>query len=35
VQLTRAAAPTEASDVSARVAELRQRLMAGEVGRDG
>jgi DNA helicase II / ATP-dependent DNA helicase PcrA len=35
VQLTRAAAPTEASDVSARVAELRQRLMAGEAGRHG
>jgi superfamily I DNA/RNA helicase len=31
VQLTRAAAPTAASDVSARVAELRQRL-AGEGG---
>ncbi|MGO8859760.1 MAG: ATP-dependent helicase [Acidimicrobiales bacterium] len=35
VQLTRAAAPTDASDVSARVAELRQRLMAGEADLDG
>ena len=34
-QLTKAAAPTEAADVSARVAELRQRLMAGEMGLDG
>jgi DNA helicase-2/ATP-dependent DNA helicase PcrA len=30
VQLTKAAAPTAASDVSARVAELRQRLGGGE-----
>jgi len=31
-QLSKAAAPTAASDVSARVAELRQRLEAGEAG---
>jgi hypothetical protein len=34
VQLTKAAAPTAASDVSARVAELRQRLV-GEGGAEG
>jgi DNA helicase II / ATP-dependent DNA helicase PcrA len=32
VQLTKAAAPTAASDVSARVAELRQRLEGGAAG---
>ena len=34
VQLTKAAAPTAASDVAARVAELRQRL-GGEGGGEG
>jgi superfamily I DNA/RNA helicase len=34
-QLAKAAAPTEASDVGARVAELRQRLMGGEEGGRG